>query len=216
MFRTVAMSIWVLAAIPAGELMASEPTDAAQAASTPQAQEAVRRAKQLVAQQSKAGEETLELKRVEPQTWNDSSMGCGKPGTMALQVITEGYVVALTSQGREYRVHVSGDNAFICDKPILLRTDPKRSTNARGLDIVLAQARTDLAKRLGTDAAQVRVLGVQPHRWKDSTLDCPVPDQPVRPGPVDGYMIQLQHTGRIYIYHTDLSAVRACPAIEAQ
>jgi len=216
MFRTVAMSILVLAAVPACELMASQVPDAPHVADTPQAQEAIKRAREVVAQQLKAGEETIEVKSVEAHTWNNSGMGCARPGTMTMQVITEGYVVALISQGREYRVHVSGDRAFICDRPVLLRTDPRRSTNARGLDIVITKARADLVKRLNIEDSKVRVLGVEPHRWQDSTLDCPVPDQPVQAGPVDGYKIQLQHAGRIYTYHTDLTAVRPCPAIEAQ
>jgi hypothetical protein len=216
MFRTVAMSILVLAAAPASGLMAADVTDAPQAAATPQGQEAVRRARELVAQQLKAGDETIEVKHVEPQTWNNSGMGCAKPGSMTLQVITEGYVVALASQGHEYRVHVSGDKAFICDKPVLMRNEPKRSTNARGLDVAIAQARDDLVKRLGIAASAVRVLGVQPHRWQDNSMDCPVADQLVLAAPVDGYKIQLQHAGRVYTYHTDLTAVRACPAIEAQ
>ncbi|HEY4367938.1 MAG TPA: hypothetical protein VGN07_11955 [Steroidobacteraceae bacterium] len=216
MFKIVAMSILVLAVAPMGNSMASEPTDAPQAANTPQAQEAVRRARQLVAEQSKAGEDAIEVKHVEPKTWNDSSMGCGKPGTMALQVITDGYVVSLMAQGREYRVHVSGNNALVCDKPVLMRSDPRRATNARGLDVAITQARADLVQRLGIDAAKVRVLGTEPHRWPDTGMDCPLPDQPVQPGPVDGYKIQVQHAGRIYIYHTDLNVVRACPAIEAQ
>jgi hypothetical protein len=216
MFKVVAISILVLAAAPVSKSMAGEPIDAPQAANTPQAQEAVRRARQVVAEQSKAGEDAIEVKHVEPQTWSDSNMGCGKPGTMALQVITEGYVVVLAAQGHEYRVHVSGNNAFVCDKPVLMRANPRRATNARGLDVAITQARADLVKRLGIDAAKVRVLGTEPHRWPDSGMDCPVADQPVQPGPVDGYKIQMQHAGRIYTYHTDLNVVRACPAIEAQ
>jgi len=216
MFRTVAMSILVLAAAPASELMAAEVTDAPQAAATPQGQEAVRRARELVAQQLKAGNEAIEVKQVKPQTWNNSGMGCAKPGSMTLQVITEGYVVALVAQGQEYRVHVSGEKAFICDKPVLMRGDPKRAGNLRGLDVAIAQARADLVQRLGLDASKVQVLGAQAYRWQDNSMDCPVTDQPVLAVPVNGYKIQMQYSGRIYTYHTDLKAVRACPAIEAQ
>ena len=210
------MSILVLAAAPASELMAAEVTDAPQAAATPQGQEAVRRARELVAQQLKAGNEAIEVKQVEPQTWNNSGMGCAKPGSMTLQVITEGYVVALVAQGQEYRVHVSGEKAFICDKPVLMRGDPKRAGNLRGLDVAMAQARADLVQRLGLDASKVQVLGAQAYRWQDNSMDCPVADQPVLAVPVNGYKIQMQYSGRIYTYHTDLKAVRACPAIEAQ
>ena len=215
MFKRVAMSLLVAAA-PLASAVAAEVTDSAPVVDTPQAQEAVRRAKELVMQQLKAGSDAIEVKHVEAQTWPNSGMGCAKRGTVTMQVITEGYVVALVSEGHEYRVHVSGDKVFVCDKPVLMRSEPKQATNARGLDLVITQARADLVKRLNIDDTKVRVLGVEPHRWQDSTMDCPVPDQQVQPGPVTGYRIHLQHAGRIYTYHTDLTAVRACPPIEAQ
>ena len=215
MFKRVAMSL-LMAAAPLASAMAAEVTDSAPVADTPQAQEAVRRAKELVMQQLKAGSEPIEVKHVEAQTWPNSGMGCARRGTVTMQVITEGYVVALVAEGHEYRVHVSGDKVFVCDRPVLTRSGPKQATNARGLDLVITQAKADLVKRLNSNDAQVRVLGVEPHRWQDSTMDCPVQDQQVQPGPVTGYRIHLQHSGRIYIYHTDLTAVRACPPIEAQ
>lgn len=215
MLKRVAMSLLVAAAALASAV-AAEVTDSAQAADTSQAQEAVRRAKELVMQQLKAGSDTIEVKQVEAQTWPNSGMGCARRGTVTMQVITEGYVVALFAKGREYRVHVSGDKVFVCDRPVPMRSGPKQATNARGLDLVITQARADLVKRLNIDDTKIRVLGVESHRWQDSTMDCPVPHQPVQAGSVTGYRIHLQHAGRIYIYHTDLTAVRACPPIEVQ
>jgi hypothetical protein len=216
MFKAVAMSMLVLTAAPASGPMAAETSDTPQLTNAPQAQDAIARARQVVAEQMKVGDDAIEVKHVEQQTWNDSGMGCAKPGSMTLQVITEGYVVAVAAQGKEYRVHVSGNRAFICDKPVLMRVDPKRPTNARGLDIVIVKARADLAQKLGVDISTIRVLGSKSFQWPDNSLDCPMPDQPVLPKPVNGFKISMQHAGRIYTYHTDLSVVRACPAIEAQ
>jgi hypothetical protein len=37
--------------------------------------------------------------------WNDSSLGCPKPGQNYLQVVTPGYLVRLSAQGQTYEYH---------------------------------------------------------------------------------------------------------------
>ena len=134
-------------------------------------------------------------------------MGCGKPGAVALTVITEGYAVVLSAQGREHNVHVSGSNAVICNKGAILHRD-SRAVNARGLDLMMERARQDLAQRLGVDPAKIRLAGTQPHRWDDSALGCPREGEAIKAGPVDGFKLSLRYSGRIYTYHTDRQDVR--------
>jgi hypothetical protein len=164
----------------------------------------------------KAPESELSIDSVEAHTWNDSSLGCGKPGTMALQVITEGYAVTIHANDRAYRVHVSGKNAVICDQPLLTRKEISRPAHARGLDVVIGQASQDLAKRLGVDPAEIRLYGTQPQQWADNTLGCPQAGEVVVAKPVNGFKLFFRYKGRIYTYHSDLSDVRPCPAIETQ
>lgn len=186
-------------------------------AAMPQATEpAQRRAIQTLASQLQIAESDMTVVRVEPHTWPDSSMGCGKPGSLALQVITEGYVVMLAAQGKQYRVHVANGRALICDKPVLLRKELRRPANARGLNEAVQQAREDLAKRLGADVSEVRLLRTQSHRWPNNGLDCPRAGETIVDAPVMGYRILLDHASRTYTYHTDLQGVRPCPAIEAR
>ena len=221
MFRTVAMTMLALGAGAADNALAAEqPVDArktevkSDTASAP-VQQATQRAVQALAAQLKIGEGDIVVTQVEPRTWPDSSMGCGKPGTLALQVITEGHAVSLSAQGKQYRVHVSGKSAIVCDKPLLSRIEPRRPANARGLDVAIEEARKDLARRLGAEASQVRLLRTQPQMWPDSSLGCPRADELIVAGPVAGYRLSLQHASRVYTYHTDLTQVRPCPAIEA-
>ena len=218
MFRTVAMTVLALSAGPVSDAGASEPGKELPAAEsmTPQSQAAVQLARTALAGQLKIADSDIAMTRVEPKTWSDSSMGCGKPGTMALQVITEGHAVSLTTQGRSYRVHVSGNNAVVCDAPALTRNEQRRPGNARGLDVMVEKARQDLAQRLGADPAAVRLHGTQPHEWADSGLDCPRADETVVPGPVNGYRLSFKYNSRIYSYHSDMKEVRACPAIEPE
>ncbi len=47
--------------------------------------------------------------------WNDSSLGCPKPGMMYLQVITPGYRVVLEHDGQAYTFHTDrGRRAIQC------------------------------------------------------------------------------------------------------
>ena len=179
-------------------------------------EQAEERARAKLAEQLKISPDAISVTRSEPQTWSDSSMGCGKPKSVALTVITEGYAVVLMAQGRTHTVHVSGNNAVICKQGTTLQHREGRVMNARGLDAMMARARQDLAQRLGVDPAKIRLAGTQPQRWDDSALGCPRKDEAIQAGPVDGFKLALKYLGRTYTYHTDRKDVRACPAIEAE
>jgi hypothetical protein len=179
-------------------------------------QQAGERAKELLAETLKLAADKIEVKRIEPRTWNDSSLGCGKPGSLAMQVITEGFAVSLLAQGREHTVHVAGTNAVICDRPNLIRKDVRRSAHARGLDVMMEQARQDLATRLGVEPEKIRIAGMKPQQWQDSAMECSVSGEPIQPGPLRGYRLSLKYLSRVYTYHTDMKTVRACPAIEKE
>jgi hypothetical protein len=176
---------------------------------------AIARAKQTLAQALGVPETRIEAVKSEERTWNDSSMGCGKPGTMAMQVITPGYAVILRADGKEHSVHVSQSSAIVCDRPALTRK-PSRGARARGVDALIQLAKEDLATQLGVDASTIRVAGMQPQKWPDSSLGCSEHTANAQPGPIPGYRISLRHQKRIYTYHADLKTVRACPPIEKE
>jgi len=188
------------------------------AATTPEETRAVQVARRKLAGKLQIAPEEIVLERIVARTWNDSSMDCGKPGAMALQVITEGYAVLLRAgTGRtRYRVHVSGDNAAICTQPLLERNELRRATHARSLDLMIERARQDLASKLGADPANIHLVSTQPRRWADTGLECPRSGEQVVTRPVNGYRIALGYHGRVYTYHSDLTGVRACPAIETE
>jgi hypothetical protein len=60
--------------------------------------------------------EEITLLSVEEMDWNDSSLGCPKPGQAYLQVITPGYKIILEAQGRRYEYHSGrGERVIRCD-----------------------------------------------------------------------------------------------------
>lgn len=178
-------------------------------------EQAEQRARATLAQQLKIAPDQITVTGMEARTWSDSSMGCGKPGTVALTVITEGYAVVLSAQGREHTVHVSGDKALICNKRAVPYRD-NRATNARGLDVMMERARQDLAQRLGVDPAKIRLGAMLAQTWDDSALGCPQEGEAIQAGPVNGFRLALTYSGRTYTHHTDRQGVRPCPAIESQ
>lgn len=210
-FKTIAATVLLLGVAGSSAIMAKE-QDTVTASAQVQAEQ---RARAQLAEQLKIAPDQITVTRSKPQTWSDSSMGCGKPSSVALTVITEGYAVVLAAQGREHTVHVSGSNALICSKGEMPHRDG-RATNARGLDVMMERARQDLAKRLGVDPAKIRLGGMQAQRWDDSGLGCPQAGETTQAGPVDGFKLALRYSGRIYTYHTDRQDVRPCPAIESQ
>jgi len=62
----------------------------------------------------------IEVVEYEAVEWNDSSLGCPKPGQMYLQVITPGYRVVLAHGDEQATYHTSdGDRPVVvrCDRP---------------------------------------------------------------------------------------------------
>jgi hypothetical protein len=165
---------------------------------------------------------------IEPTQWSDSSLGCGKPGSMSTQVVSNGYIVTLERQGQRQQVNVSGSRAVICGSTSRLTGTVRPPMSARGLERITALARQDLANRLRLDPQNIRVANVEPRRWTDDDMNCDsgggtsaadgadnAPDTTGQSAAV-GYRLALSASGRTYFYHTDLRSVRACPPLEAQ
>ena len=53
-----------------------------------------------------------------PVTWPDSSLGCPQEGMMYAQVLTDGYLILLETNGKTYEYHAGkGSNVFYCENP---------------------------------------------------------------------------------------------------
>ena len=77
-----------------------------------------RRAIELVAEYSGIAPENLTVVSMEEVQWRDSSLGCPKPGSMYMQVITPGTRIIVEGEGQTFSVHGrSLENLFVCDRP---------------------------------------------------------------------------------------------------
>jgi hypothetical protein len=80
----------------------------------------------------------------------------------------------------------------------------------------IANARTDLARRLNVDPVSITVVSVTSQEWPSSAMGCPLPRQNYLPVVTPGYEIILAAGGARYTYHASLrGAVVACPASTA-
>jgi hypothetical protein len=77
-----------------------------------------RRAVELVSEYSGIAPENLTVVSMEEVQWRDSSLGCPKPGSMYMQVITPGTRIIVAGEGQTFSVHGrSLENLFVCDRP---------------------------------------------------------------------------------------------------
>jgi hypothetical protein len=56
----------------------------------------------------------IEVIQVEAVDWPDASLGCPQPGQMYAQVITPGYQIILSVQGKEYDYRTNLSDVFLC------------------------------------------------------------------------------------------------------
>ncbi len=164
---------------------------------------------------------TIAVVSTDPHTWPDSSLGCGKPGSQSVQVLSPGFAIIVKARNEIYRIHATEKYAIVCAGATRWgRLDHRGGRNVglplKNLNAKIDEARQDLAKKLGISAADVAVLNLVDAEWPDSTMGCPASGEQIRKQPTKGYRIPLSYRGRVYAYHTDLNRVRACPPIETQ
>jgi hypothetical protein len=156
--------------------------------------------------------ERVEVEKAEEVDWPDASLGCPEKDHMYAQVITPGHRVVLRAEGKAYEVHTGGGRAVLCppaERPAA--TGPARPMLGVAAKLSAA-ARRELASRLNVPEATVTVKYLRPTTWPDAGLGCPEPGRTYAPGPVKGFLIELEAEGKAYRYHADEAGSRLCAA----
>ncbi len=82
------------------------------------AEEPVRLAVQDLSRLTGVPEDQIQVQRIEELEWPDASLGCPAPGKMYAQIITSGYRILLTAQGKTYEYHSDrARTVVLCEKP---------------------------------------------------------------------------------------------------
>jgi hypothetical protein len=167
---------------------------------------AVKRARQLVARELSTRVERIAVGSVEPAQWPDAALGCPVAGMQYAQVVTGGLRVRLSAAGREYEVHVAGEQAVLCPQA---SAPAKPEAGARALETARAAqaARRELAKRLGLALGDVNLATVREIDAK-AVESCPPPGDPSG----RAYDVQVTAGGRAYHYRARSGQAVSCPS----
>ena len=158
-------------------------------------------------------QERIHVVSVAAVDWPDSSIGCPKPGTAYLTVITPGHKVMLKVDDRTYAVHEAKGKAFVCQQPTVAAA---AAEGGRTQDRLLLTARVDLARRLGVPVPEIQVAGVTPKTFDDASLGCPQAGKSYAQVQTEGWILTLRHGHRDFTYHADARHAIPCPPISAE
>jgi hypothetical protein len=85
----------------------------------------IMKAKSDLKQQTGISTDKIKVLSVEAVDWPDGSLGCGKPGTEYLQVVTPGFLIVLEADGKTYTYHTDTSSRIIlCNEKPPIRFSP--------------------------------------------------------------------------------------------
>lgn len=84
------------------------------------------------------------------------------------------------------------------DKPSTQPPTPAPSPSAGPIE----QAKSDLARRLGVQAGEVKLVSSEEVTWRDGSLGCPQPGMRYTQVLINGSRIVLEAGGKRYYYHS--------------
>jgi hypothetical protein len=147
--------------------------------------------------------EAITVVRVSPAEWRDTSLGCPERGVRYQPVLTAGYQVRLRDSEREHTVHVAGGRAVVCSSKAdaRLSSAPFVAASIKAGDAV----RAALAKTLGIDPSQVRVVSTRPARSASSNC-LSAPQAPNG----TAYLVEAEADGRKFLYYADDAVTVSC------
>jgi hypothetical protein len=186
---------------------ASLETGAEESASDPRVKALVDEAKRSLSERLGIPVAEISEESVEEVEWRDSSLGCPQSGSASLTVITPGFLIILSAEGKKYEYHADHKRVVTCDNP----QPPYRSEPALGPEAALvADAKADLAQRKGVGEDEIAVVSVEATKWPDASLGCPEEGMMYAQVITPGYQILLSAEGETYDYRTDMHRVRLC------
>ncbi len=163
-----------------------------------------------LAQRVGVAQDTITVASIEEVTWPDASLGNPQPGRMYAQVQTPGYRAFLVAQGQRYEYHTdTGMNVTLLGAPPedggQAGLNQQHQETLQRIALIL-QARRDLVGRLGVETEKVYLASLEKRTWPTSALGIEAPGQVYADVLTPGYRLIFEAGGKLYDYHTDLSA----------
>ena len=86
--------------------------------SAPEVQALIALAVEDLAKRLSIPADQIQLKEAAKVVWPDSSIGCPQPGMLYTDVLTPGYLILLSANGRDYEFHAGkGPQVIYCENP---------------------------------------------------------------------------------------------------
>ena len=148
----------------------------------------------------------IEVVRVEPREWPNTSLGCPEPGRAYLDVITPGYAMVLRVRGGDEVYEYHSDEARLvvrCQGGSGDATPSPRRTPMTNVPPAAQTAVAALANELGIPQDEISVESADEAEWSDSSLGCPEPGRAYLQVITPGYRVALVARGQRYVYHTN-------------
>ena len=148
------------------------------------------------------GVDAVTVVSYDPVEWPDTSLGAPRPGRVYAQVITPGFKVVLTAEGRRYEYHTDLKDRVVLAAPGE-DTSPATRGPAVGASINVPSAprcRLDLAQRLKATLDEISVTAAKPATFTDGSLGFPRPGEVYTKAIEHGHMITLSYRNRAYLY----------------
>lgn len=83
------------------------------------------KAKNDLSQQTGINLDKIKVLSAEAVEWPDGSLGCGKPGTEYLQVVTPGFLIVLEANDQIYTYHTNiSSQIILCNEKLPIRFSP--------------------------------------------------------------------------------------------
>ncbi|NIN64244.1 MAG: hypothetical protein GTO63_06000, partial [Anaerolineae bacterium] len=122
------------------------------------AEQALRLAREDLAQRLGLAPEAIRLVSVEAVEWSDTSLGCPQPGMMYAQVITPGFRVVLEeAEGQRYEYHADRSRAVV----LCQAASTSGETTSKGMDAAVQDGWPNQPIEVG-DIDRSRVTPITP------------------------------------------------------
>lgn len=140
-----------------------------------------------------------------PAEWSDLSLGCPQPGRSYPQVITPGFVVALSANGLGYEVHTD-----TVGTSVVCIADEGASSADPIVQEFIDAAKVDLSQMLVIEPELIAVVRSEAVDWTDASLGCAAEGRIYDQVITSGYRIILAVEETRYEYHTDSQRIFLC------
>jgi hypothetical protein len=134
----------------------------------------------------------LTVTSVKATDWPDACLGLAAPQEVCVQVVTHGYQIILSNQGKQIEIHTDSTGQSV--QMVGAETNlPAGAVRAQQL----------LAEALDLDSSQVKVVSATAVNWSDACLEVQTTGTTCAQVQTPGYRVTLEAQGKSYEYHTD-------------